>query len=329
MDTIVDLNNVSLRKGRLFCLKIPHLSIERGSSYALVGQNGAGKTSLLNVMGFLDRVDEGEVVFEGRDVYRMNGQLLTVRRRIGLVMQEPLMFRGTVLDNIAYGLKLRGWKERQIVERVTECLTTIGLDGYADRMARELSGGEIRRVAIARAIAYHPDLLLLDEPTSSVDRKSAEMVEQLITDLREREKTTVVVTTHYIEQAYRMADEVVVLDSGRIAETRRLKKAQQTPTLQQLLSDRHALDRIAQAVVTGERGLGGNFDRIADDVASLLINRLSAVNAPGVGRISHLTWDDPVRCQKVTDHYGESVIQAILMRVEKHLAAYGRETMDG
>ena len=94
-------------------------------------------------------------------------------------------------------------------------------------------------------------------------------------------------------------------------------------------SDRHTLDRVAQAVVTGERGLDDIFDRMADDVASLMINRLAAFDAQGLGRVAHLTWNDPVRRQKVIDHYGERVIQAILIRVEKHLAAYGREATDG
>jgi tungstate transport system ATP-binding protein len=218
MDGIIELKNIRLIRGKHFCLDIPQLVIERGQSYALVGQNGAGKTSLLSVVGFLDRVNEGEVFFEGRDVYRTNGQLLTLRRRIGLVMQEPLMFRGTVCDNIAYGLKIRGWQVERIVERVTECITIVGLDGLVDRKARELSGGEIRRVAIARAIAYHPDLLLLDEPTSSVDRQSIGTIEKLIADIRKREGTTVIITTHDTEQAYRIADEVIVLDNGRIVE---------------------------------------------------------------------------------------------------------------
>lgn len=219
MDSIVELKNIRMIRGKHFCLNIPQFVIERGKSYALVGQNGAGKTSLLGVIGFLDRVDEGEVLFEGKGVYRLDGQLLAARRRMGLVMQEPLMFRGTVFDNIAYGLRLRGWEEERIVERVTECLTIVGLDGFADRKARDLSGGEIRRVAVARAVAYSPDLLLLDEPTSSVDRKNVGVIERLIADIREQDGTTIIVTTHDLEQASRMADELVVLDDGKIVES--------------------------------------------------------------------------------------------------------------
>ncbi|MBI4531793.1 MAG: hypothetical protein HY709_09735 [Candidatus Latescibacteria bacterium] len=98
---------------------------------------------------------------------------------------------------------------------------------------------------------------------------------------------------------------------------------------QQVLSDRHTRDTIARAVITGEHGLGGIFDRMADDVASLMINRLAAFNAQGLERVSYLKWDDPVRRQKIIDRYGERVIQALLLRVEKHLTTYGRETTDG
>jgi hypothetical protein len=98
---------------------------------------------------------------------------------------------------------------------------------------------------------------------------------------------------------------------------------------QQLLSDRHTLDTIARAVVTGERGLGGSFDRMADDIASLMINRLAALKALGFGRVAHLTWDDPIRWQETANHYSERTIRTILVRVEKHLTTHGWEAFDG
>lgn len=94
---------------------------------------------------------------------------------------------------------------------------------------------------------------------------------------------------------------------------------------QQLLSDRHTLDTIARAVVTGERGLGGSFDRMADAIASLIINRLAALKVPGFERVAHLTWDNPNRWQEVINRYGEQTVRTILMKVEKHLTTHGWE----
>lgn len=213
---VFELRNVVLRRGSHFRLEIPELSIERGKCYSLVGQNGTGKSSLISVLGLLDRVDEGVVLFEGKDILGMNGALLGVRRRIGMVMQEPLMLRGTVFDNISFGLKLRGWTRERTIGRATQCAATVGLEGSLRRKARELSGGEVRRVAIARAIAYYPDLLLLDEPTSSIDKQNAVLIEELIRNILSQNGATVVMTTHDEKQARRMADEILLLEDGRI-----------------------------------------------------------------------------------------------------------------
>ena len=204
-----------LRKsyGQAIVLDIEGLDFHAKKIYALVGPNGAGKTTLFNILGLLQRPDAGKVFFRGRP---LNGKApLNTRRKIALLSQDPYLFHGTVFDNIAYGLKLRSKGKRAIEGKVHAALELVGLEGLACRKADQLSGGEVQRVALARALALEPEVLLLDEPTANIDQSNVNSFEELIKKIHSESNTTIIFTTHDLVQAYRLAEEIILLIDGR------------------------------------------------------------------------------------------------------------------
>ncbi len=215
---IFRLHNIVKRIGETFLLEIPHLSVREGRIYALVGPNGSGKTTLLNLLGLIDEPTEGQLLFRGEDVHRASPTLLRARRHIAMVAQHPFLFSGTVMHNLVYGLKVRGVHRRAAYKTTLHALKRVGLEGFEKRKVSELSGGEAERVAFARAVCLEPKVLLLDEPTTNVDRRHVPIIEGLIGEIRDRSGATVVLATHDLAQACRLSDEVFSLVDGRIVE---------------------------------------------------------------------------------------------------------------
>lgn len=199
-------------------LRIAELSLVAGRVYAIVGPNGAGKTTLLKLLALLERPSAGRLLFCGEECWERRRRLWQLRRRVTLVEQHPLLFDTTVARNVDYGLRVRGVPRAVRRERVAQCLSLVGLAGFENRRARALSGGEAQRVAVARAAALRPEVMLLDEPTSNVDEPSVAFMEELLRSLNELYGTTVVFATHDLTRAYRVADEVVGLAAGELAD---------------------------------------------------------------------------------------------------------------
>jgi tungstate transport system ATP-binding protein len=196
-------------------LDIAALRFGQGELTAIVGPNGAGKSTLLKLLAFLDRPDKGTVHFRGEPTSHMDFSKL--RRQVTLVEQTPLLFRGTVLMNVAYGLKVRDVPKKDWAGRVATALTRVDLAGFENRAAQELSGGETQRVAIARALVFGPEVLLLDEPTAGVDAARVEMVENLITELHGANGASIFFSTHDLSQAQRLTQRVIHLVDGKVA----------------------------------------------------------------------------------------------------------------
>jgi len=198
-------------------LDVDNLNFQEGKIYAIVGPNGSGKTTLLNILNLLEKPNEGQIFFYDQEITnKSNSDNLEIRRKITLVNQDPFLFHFTVYDNIAYGLKIRSIPPKVQKSRIRSALNIVGLSGFKDRKANQLSGGEAQRVVIARALVIEPEVLFLDEPTANIDQKYIDIVERIIKKIKKEIKTTVVFTTHDLSQAYRLADEVISLLDGKI-----------------------------------------------------------------------------------------------------------------
>jgi len=184
-----------------------------GEFLAVVGPSGSGKTSLLRLLNRLDEPTAGTVWIEGRDYRGIPPREL--RRKLGMVMQRPYLFPGTVADNVRFGPRQRG--ESLDGPEVARLLESTGLAGYAERDVAELSGGEAQRVALARALANRPSALLMDEPTSALNEELKLQVESWIRDVSVRRGLSCVLVTHDRAQAARLASSVLLLEGGRAA----------------------------------------------------------------------------------------------------------------
>jgi len=194
-------------------LKEINLTAMRGEVLALIGPTGSGKTTLLRLVNLLETPSLGRILIEGRDVTSLSERdKLPVRRRMAMVFQKPVMFKAKVAENVTFGLKMRGRDDRG---KVMDALAAVGLSGYENRDANTLSGGEMQRIALARALILEPELLLLDEPTANLDPKSAAAIDGLLQELAGK-KTTVILATHNMRECLNLAGKVAVLQAGRL-----------------------------------------------------------------------------------------------------------------
>lgn len=219
MPHLYRLESIRTRYGRLVALDVPELSIGEGGIHSLIGSNGSGKSTLLGLLAFLSPPTSGTLYYEGKRVAWNARSLIALRKEVTLLHQSPYLFEGSVSDNIAFGLKVRGADEQLRTSRIAESLEMVGLSGFEARRAKALSGGEMQRIALARALALRPRVLLLDEPLANVDRPSAEVIREVILGLPER-GTTVIMTTHGPVPAEGMNGKVIRLEGGRLSDAR-------------------------------------------------------------------------------------------------------------
>ncbi len=199
--------------GRLV-LDIDALSVLRGEVLAMVGPSGAGKSTLLRLLNFLETPSRGTLLFDGRPVPAEPP--LDLLRRVTTVFQRPVMLNRSVRDNVAYGLRLRGASANGAVDMALE---RVGLQALARAPAHKLSGGEMQRTALARALVLEPEVLLLDEPTANLDPYHVSVIESIVREQNQTRGTTVVLVTHNVFQARRLAHRVALLLEGRLIET--------------------------------------------------------------------------------------------------------------
>lgn len=188
------------------------LSMEEGEALGVVGESGAGKTTLLRLLAGLDIPTSGTLRWRGRTVDTKIAAVL--RKEATMIFQQPLFIRGSVHENVAYGLRLRGTPEAEISRRVSETLAKVRLPGFEARDARKISGGEQQRVSLARALVLDPKVLVLDEPTANLDSENASIVSDIIAG--ETGARSVVVASHDLARVGRLAGRVIQLEAGRI-----------------------------------------------------------------------------------------------------------------
>lgn len=208
------LRRVVKQYGARVVLQLEALDIFEGEILALVGPSGAGKSTLLGLLNFLEPPTTGQIFYRGNPVDSASISL-ELRREITTVFQRPVLLTASVRDNIAMGLRLRGTPASDMVDAL---LGRIGLAEMARAPAHKLSGGEMQRVALARALAIQPRVLLLDEPTANLDPYNVGLIEELVRAQNRERGTTVVLVTHNIFQAKRLAHRVGLLLNGQLVE---------------------------------------------------------------------------------------------------------------
>ncbi len=215
---VLEIRGLRVERGGVEVLDIPSFHLHEGEFVSLLGPNGSGKTTfLLSMMSLLQRVD-GQVLYKGGEV-ASNGAAIEYRRKFAMILQEPLLFDTSVYENVASGLRIRGLDRREIERRVVAYLDRFKLADMAQRSARKISGGEARRVNLARALVVGPEVVFLDEPFANLDLPTR----QSITDDLERtvreERMAAVLVTHDRAEALRLSDRIVVMNGGRIVQS--------------------------------------------------------------------------------------------------------------
>lgn len=208
------LHNLTYRYDHRFFLHIPDYSIKKKAAIGLVGPNGGGKSTLLKLLAFLESPHEGSIYYNGTKAHNNNSEL---QKNVTILLQEPYLLKRSVFENVAYGLKVRHEKNN-IKDRVHHALGLVGLppEAFAKRRWHELSGGEAQRVALAARLIIRPEVLILDEPTASVDQQSAVLIKEAITMLREKLDTTLIIASHDLVWLNSVADKIEKVYDGRI-----------------------------------------------------------------------------------------------------------------
>jgi sulfate transport system ATP-binding protein len=209
----ISVRNVSKRFGEFAALTDVSVDIPAGSLTALLGPSGGGKSTLLRVIAGLEQPDEGLIEIDGVDLTKLPPQ----RRNVGFVFQHYAAFKHmTVARNIAFGLEIRKRSKNDIKQRVQELLELVHLEQFGDRYPAQLSGGQRQRMALARALAVEPEVLLLDEPFGALDAKVREELRTWLRRLHEKVHVTTVFVTHDQEEAMDVADRIVVMAGGKV-----------------------------------------------------------------------------------------------------------------
>ncbi|MBI5031182.1 MAG: ATP-binding cassette domain-containing protein [Chloroflexi bacterium] len=224
MGAIYRIEKLKKDYGSRTILDLDELQINAGEILALVGPSGAGKSTLLRLLNFLEAPTAGTMVYNNQVI---EGQVsIETRRQVTTVFQRPIVLRSPVRDNIAYGLSLRG---KNVDGQVNAMLDRIGLKSLANVGAHKLSGGEMQRVALARALVIDPQVLLLDEPTANLDPYNVGLIEEIVREHNRARGTTIVLVTHNVFQAKRLAHRVGLMLGGRLVEVKETAEFFDTP----------------------------------------------------------------------------------------------------
>jgi tungstate transport system ATP-binding protein len=217
-ETLIKIENIILQRGGVTVLDIPEFQVPQGRIVALIGPNGAGKSTLLLILAGLLKPQQGKIYFQGQPV-ESRADLALLRHNAAVVFQEPLLLNNSVFENVALGLKFRRLKNEEIKSRVQRSLDYFGISQLAKRSAKTLSGGEAKRVSLARAFAIKPQVILLDEAFNSLDPPSRETIIDDLKQILEETKITAVLALHDREETLRLAQDVSVMNDGKIVQS--------------------------------------------------------------------------------------------------------------
>ena len=225
---IYRLNQVAKRYGERQVLNINDLQIYKSEVLGIVGPSGAGKSTMLRLLNFLEGPSSGWIEFQGECFEAGREMPLALRRQVTTVFQRPMLLDRNVMDNVNFGLRLRGRRDAR--SQVLDALKQVGLGELTRQRARTLSGGEAQRVALARAMVLEPQVLLLDEPTANLDPYNVGLIEEIVTNLNRERGVTLVLVTHNIFQARRLASRVVFMLEGQVVEVGQTEQFFESPS---------------------------------------------------------------------------------------------------
>lgn len=212
---LLEVSNLSRRFSDGFAVKRVSLSVERGDVVCLLGPSGCGKTTLLRLIAGLEPPDDGAIIFDGRDITRVSPR----NRGFGLMFQDLALFpHMDVFGNVSFGLRMQRRPREQVSVRVHALLRLVGLEAFQARKVHDLSGGERQRVALARSLAAEPRLLMLDEPFGALDRALRESLQTQVRNILKALGQTAIYVTHDRDEAYAMADSVVIMEQGEVVQ---------------------------------------------------------------------------------------------------------------
>ncbi len=217
MDPAYQLDALSFQYGNLTALSIDSLQIKRGTTTALIGPNGSGKSTLLNILAFLKYPATVHISFFGRPVQQQ--AVARLRKCVAFLPQKPYLFRGSVEDNLKLALKLLGVNRNQRLKKIRHVLKMLEIENLGRMQANSLSGGELQKAALARAVITEPDVLLMDEPFSFLDHESERLLEQFIRDYMSERDKTLIFSTHNRLQGLAIATDIISLIKGHPVNT--------------------------------------------------------------------------------------------------------------
>ena len=206
----LELKSVTKKYGSIIAVDSVSLSLVPGKITVIVGVNGSGKTTLLRILGGLEKPDGGSIFLDNSIINPDELQQIAT-----VVFQKATMFNRSIYSNLEFGLRIRGFEREVIKKKIFEALETVDLEGFQNRNAKKLSGGEQQRVALARAFILQPKILLLDEPTSNLDVNSAKIIEKVILE-RKNSGIFILLSTHNLYQAKRLGDQIAHIHGGKI-----------------------------------------------------------------------------------------------------------------
>jgi sulfate transport system ATP-binding protein len=240
----IEVRNVSKRFGDFVALENVSITVQDGALTALLGPSGSGKSTLLRVIAGLESADSGEVLIGEEDLTRAPART----RGVGFVFQHYAPFKHmTVHDNVGFGLSVRKWEKPRIRERVKELLGLVRLDGMADRYPSQLSGGQLQRMALARALAVQPRVLLLDEPFGALDAQVRGELREWLRRLHDEIHVTTIFVTHDQEEAMDVAKQIVVMNSGAIEQAGAPEELYESPANEFVMSFIGPVNRLGDA----------------------------------------------------------------------------------
>ena len=240
------VRNVTKRFGDFVAVDDVSLEVESGALTALLGPSGSGKSTLLRIIAGLETPDAGEILLSGKDATALAPQ----KRNVGFVFQHYAAFKHmTVRDNVAFGLQIRKRPKQEIKDRVHELLELVQLEGWIDRYPSQLSGGQRQRMALARALAVEPKVLLLDEPFGALDARVRMELRQWLRRLHDEVHVTTIFVTHDQEEAMDVAEQIVVVNDGRVEQAGPPRDLYEQPASEFVMSFVGPVNRLGSLLV--------------------------------------------------------------------------------